>query len=415
MANYRHHERPGPVQTSAVYLLGRPAGPVERPPSPPSPGGTPFCPPAHQEPPPLLDGDVIPAPGTNSSPPPPPIPRNVPAAAAAASPRTPASPVVTAPPSPSLRPAAGWGPEATDRLAGAVRVLNAEAAALSSLARLYASDAAARAAFDAAASAVARSQGRGGTLVVSGVGKSGHVARKLAATFSSLSVRAAFMHPTEALHGDLGLLAPRRDAALLVSFSGRTPELRALAAHLAPDLPVVVVTAAPDGECEIASLLRGARGRVRRSGGGGGSAAASGASSVVGGAGRAGYEFDGGPGAVDGSRAWAVSSGDEDMGDGEAPGAPVVVLPAPIPVSEVDCLGIAAPTASTTVALALGDALAVVVGRELHGGVEGVASVFAKNHPGGAIGAAMSASRGTPSPSTFDDSRPDTPGSELGR
>ncbi|KAL8377577.1 hypothetical protein RB595_008319 [Gaeumannomyces hyphopodioides] len=413
MANHRHHERPGPVQTSAVYLVGRPAGPVERPPSPPSPSGMPFCPPTHQEPPPLLDDDdVIPAPGTTSPPPPPTITPNIPAAVG--SPRAPASPVVTAPPSPSLRPA-GWGPPAADRLASAVRVLNAEAAALASLARLYSGDAGARAAFDGAASAVARSQGRGGTLVVSGVGKSGHIARKLAATFSSLSVRAAFMHPTEALHGDLGLLAPTRDAALLVSFSGRTPELRALAAHLHPALPVVVVTAAPDGECEIAALLRSARTMRRRSGSGSRSAAASGASSRGGGAGEAGYEADRGSGAEADSRAWTAFSGGEDMRDGEAHGAPVVVLPAPIPFSEVDCLGIAAPTASTTVALALGDALAVVVGRELHGGVEGVASVFAKNHPGGAIGAAISASRGTPSPPTFDDSRPETPGSEPSR
>ncbi|KLU92712.1 KpsF/GutQ family protein, partial [Magnaporthiopsis poae ATCC 64411] len=125
------------------------------------------------------------------------------------------------------------------------------------------------------------------------------------------------------------------------------------------------------------------------------------------------YESDGDFGAELDGRAWTATSlsGGEDTRDREEQhGAPVVVLPAPIPVSEVDCLGIAAPTASTTVALALGDALAVAIGRELHGGVEGVASVFARNHPGGAIGAAMSASRGTPSSSRFDDSRPETPG-----
>lgn len=376
--------------------------------------------------------------------------------AAITSARPPASPVVTAPPSPSLRPAGAFHssseqdktsppspsplprpgstetqqqqqqyryglPSPSDRLSSAVRVLNAEAAALTSLAHLYSSDPSARAAFDGAASAVARSQTRGGTLVVSGVGKSGHIARKLAATFSSLSVRASFMHPTEALHGDLGLLAPRRDAVLLVSFSGRTPELHALASHLHPSLPVVVVTAAPDDGCEIAALLRSARTRTRgrRSG-----SAASSSSTTSAAAGEGAGEEEEGGGCYDESdggfggaevdgRTWTTTSstGDEDTKDGEEQhGAPVVVLPAPIPISEVDCLGIAAPTASTTVALALGDALAVVVGRELHGGVEGVASVFARNHPGGAIGAAMSASRGTPSPSRFDDSRPETPG-----
>ncbi|KAJ2970037.1 hypothetical protein NUW58_g9818 [Xylaria curta] len=71
-----------------------------------------------------------------------------------------------------------------------------------------------------------------------------------------------------------------------------------------------------------------------------------------------------------------------------APGA--ILLPAPIHESETVSFGISAPTTSTTVALALGDALAVVVSQELH---TSVSSVFARNHPGGAIGASFSKPR----------------------
>ncbi|KAI8054046.1 hypothetical protein BDF22DRAFT_682719 [Syncephalis plumigaleata] len=61
-------------------------------------------------------------------------------------------------------------------------------------------------------------------IVVTGVGKSGHVARKVCATLQSTGSLAVFLHPTEALHGDLGVIAPG-DALLLFSHSGRTEEL----------------------------------------------------------------------------------------------------------------------------------------------------------------------------------------------
>jgi len=62
-------------------------------------------------------------------------------------------------------------------------------------------------------------------LVVTGVGKSGHVARKVAATFSATGTPAAFIHPGEATHGDMGMLATG-DTLLVLSNSGSTPELR---------------------------------------------------------------------------------------------------------------------------------------------------------------------------------------------
>ncbi|MGQ0635247.1 MAG: KpsF/GutQ family sugar-phosphate isomerase [Planctomycetaceae bacterium] len=63
-----------------------------------------------------------------------------------------------------------------------------------------------------------------GTLVITGMGKAGHIARKLAATFSSTGTRAQFLHPAEAVHGDLGCLA-REDVVLALSNSGETEEL----------------------------------------------------------------------------------------------------------------------------------------------------------------------------------------------
>ena len=77
--------------------------------------------------------------------------------------------------------------------------------------------------------------GHGGNMVVMGVGKSGHVARKVAATLCSIGIRAVFLHPVEALHGDLGIYAPG-DPTLFVSKSGSTAELLQVA-HLLRSLP----------------------------------------------------------------------------------------------------------------------------------------------------------------------------------
>jgi arabinose-5-phosphate isomerase len=70
-----------------------------------------------------------------------------------------------------------------------------------------------------------------GKLIASGVGKSGIVARKIAANFNCLGLPSVFLHPTEALHGDLGLALPG-DVGILVSHSGNTSEIVNLADHL---------------------------------------------------------------------------------------------------------------------------------------------------------------------------------------
>ncbi len=84
-----------------------------------------------------------------------------------------------------------------------------------------------------------------GRVVVSGMGKSGHIARKTAATLASTGTPALFVHPAEASHGDLGMVVPG-DALILFSNSGETAELADLVAHARRfGLKLVAVTAQP--------------------------------------------------------------------------------------------------------------------------------------------------------------------------
>ena len=69
-----------------------------------------------------------------------------------------------------------------------------------------------------------------GRVIVSGMGKSGHIARKIAATLSSTGTPAHFVHPAEASHGDLGAIA-RQDVLLLLSWGGETAELADLLSY----------------------------------------------------------------------------------------------------------------------------------------------------------------------------------------
>ncbi len=81
--------------------------------------------------------------------------------------------------------------------------------------------------FTAAVEAILGATGR---VIVSGMGKSGHIARKIAATLASTGTPAQFVHPAEASHGDLGMVT-QADVALVLSNSGETPELADLIAH----------------------------------------------------------------------------------------------------------------------------------------------------------------------------------------
>ena len=150
-----------------------------------------------------------------------------------------------------------------------------------------------------------------GRVVVSGIGKSGHVGRKLAATLASTGTPAFFVHPAEASHGDLGMITAD-DVVIMLSNSGETDELVALAPHLRRSGAALIALTGN----ERSSLARGAD-----------------------------VHLDAG---VD---------------------------------SEACPLGLA-PTASTTAALALGDALALAL-LDARGFS---AEDFARAHPGGSIG-----------------------------
>ena len=81
-----------------------------------------------------------------------------------------------------------------------------------------------------------------GKLIVSGLGKSGHVGRKIAATFASTGTTSTFLHLAEAMHGDLGMAA-EGDLALLISQSGQTAELGPVIDHfLGAGIPIVGIT-----------------------------------------------------------------------------------------------------------------------------------------------------------------------------
>ena len=84
---------------------------------------------------------------------------------------------------------------------------------------------------EAALDCLQRCSEQGAKLVVTGVGKSGIVARKIAATFTSIGLMAIYLNPLDALHGDLGVVGSD-DVVLLLSNSGESPELLALLPHL---------------------------------------------------------------------------------------------------------------------------------------------------------------------------------------
>ena len=92
-----------------------------------------------------------------------------------------------------------------------------------------------------------------GRVVVSGMGKSGLIGRKISATFSSTGTPSFFLHPAEALHGDLGMLA-RGDALLAVSYSGETEEIvRLLEALKRLEISLVTLTGKTDSTLAQAS------------------------------------------------------------------------------------------------------------------------------------------------------------------
>lgn len=187
----------------------------------------------------------------------------------------------------------------------AARVLTIEGQAVLDMARALPED------FAPAVRAIVGVTGR---VILSGIGKSGHIARKISSTMASTGTPASFVHPAEASHGDLGMIMPN-DLVILISNSGETAELRDIVGHVARfSIPMIAISGNPDS-----TLMRAAQYRLT------------------------------------------------------------------LPAAEEACIIGLAPTTSTTLTLALGDALAVAV-MEQRGFRPDQFRTF---HPGGKLGAQL--------------------------
>ncbi len=183
--------------------------------------------------------------------------------------------------------------------------------------------------------------GCGGRVVVTGMGKSGLIARKIAATLSSTGTPALYMHPVEALHGDLGMVV-RGDVVLALSASGETEEILALLATIKRlRVPLIAMTGSGMQNPREGSEAK-SKSKSKSKAAGGGARSTPAKSTLA--------------------------------------GAADVALDCSV-AEEACALGLA-PTASTTTMLALGDALAVTLS-EKRGFKE---EDFANLHPGGKLG-----------------------------
>ncbi len=138
----------------------------------------------------------------------------------------------------------------TDFLTTARRVVTQEAAALTLLSASLG---------DTFAQAVDLILAAKGRVIVCGMGKSGHIARKIASTLASTGTPAQFVHPAEASHGDLGMVT-EGDVALVLSKSGETPELADIIAHTRRfNIPLIGVASRAGSslmrQCDVAILL----------------------------------------------------------------------------------------------------------------------------------------------------------------
>jgi arabinose-5-phosphate isomerase len=126
---------------------------------------------------------------------------------------------------------------ASDYLETARRVIGIEAQALDLLSTSL------NESFAQAVEVILSARGR---VIISGMGKSGHIARKIAATFASTGTPAQFVHPAEASHGDLGMVT-KDDVVLVLSNSGETPELADMIAHTRRfSIPMIGVASRPE-------------------------------------------------------------------------------------------------------------------------------------------------------------------------
>jgi arabinose-5-phosphate isomerase len=135
--------------------------------------------------------------------------------------------------------------QATAAVQSALRTLDAEAGGVAALAAALQSDLGP--AFSAAADLIRGAKGR---LIITGLGKSGHIGRKIAATFASTGTPAFFVHAAEASHGDLGMITAD-DVIMALSWSGEQPEMKNLITY-AKRFRIALVAMTADGSSTLA-------------------------------------------------------------------------------------------------------------------------------------------------------------------
>jgi arabinose-5-phosphate isomerase len=146
-----------------------------------------------------------------------------------------------------LRQVDTYSPQQTAVLESVSRTMSATVDGVNALAARFQADKAFARSFVDAVSLIGERRGR---VVVSGVGKSGHIGRKIAATMASTGTSAYFVHPTEASHGDLGMVTSD-DVLILLSWSGETVELGPMLAY-AKRFNVAVVSITSNAESLLA-------------------------------------------------------------------------------------------------------------------------------------------------------------------
>jgi arabinose-5-phosphate isomerase len=148
---------------------------------------------------------------------------------------------------PLMAKSSGTGP-VTTAVQSALRTLDAEASGIAALVAALGADLSA--AFTTAVDLIRDAKGR---LIVTGLGKSGHIGRKIAATFASTGTPAFFVHAAEASHGDLGMITAD-DVILALSWSGEQPEMKNLVTYAKRfRIPVIAMTADCDSTLSQAS------------------------------------------------------------------------------------------------------------------------------------------------------------------
>jgi arabinose-5-phosphate isomerase len=141
---------------------------------------------------------------------------------------------------PLMAKSSGTG-HAKSAVQSALRTLDAEGSGITAISAALQSDLGA--AFAAAADLIRNAKGR---LIVTGLGKSGHIGRKIAATFASTGTPAFFVHAAEAGHGDLGMITAD-DVIMALSWSGEQPEMRNLITYAKRfRIPLIAMTAEDD-------------------------------------------------------------------------------------------------------------------------------------------------------------------------